>query len=93
MPDYVITDPTTKRTVTLTGDSPPTEAELNDIFAKINAQPAAKAEAPKPSGMAGYQTLTDLATGAVKGAANTAIGLGQMVQIRSGRIPSRRCGP
>ena len=36
MPQYTITDPTTKKTITLSGDSPPTEAELTDIFAKIN---------------------------------------------------------
>lgn len=33
MPKYTVTDPTTGQKLTLTGDSPPTEAELNEIFA------------------------------------------------------------
>jgi len=39
MANYTITDPETNRTVTLTGDSPPTEAELIDIFSKIPKPP------------------------------------------------------
>lgn len=35
MPSYTITDPTSGKKVTLTGDSPPSEVELNDIFSKI----------------------------------------------------------
>ncbi len=38
MPQYTVTDPTSNKTITLTGDSPPTEQELNDIFAHVNAQ-------------------------------------------------------
>jgi hypothetical protein len=37
MPDYEVFDTMTKRTVTLRGDSPPTEAELTEIFASVNA--------------------------------------------------------
>ena len=40
---YTVTDPTTNKTIDLEGDSPPSEQELNDIFAKINttsAQPS-----------------------------------------------------
>ena len=36
MPSYTITDPTTSKSVTLTGDSPPTEEELNGIFAQVH---------------------------------------------------------
>ena len=36
MPQYTITDPTTQKTITLTGDSPPTEIELSEIFAKVS---------------------------------------------------------
>lgn len=36
MPNYTVTDPATNKSITLTGDSPPTEQELNDIFSKIN---------------------------------------------------------
>jgi len=35
MPTYKITDPTTGRTVRLTGESAPTEQELNDIFSQL----------------------------------------------------------
>lgn len=34
MPRYRVTDPTTGQSLTLTGDSPPTEAELEQIFAR-----------------------------------------------------------
>lgn len=36
MPSYKVTDPTTNKSVTLTGDSPPTEQELNDIFTQVH---------------------------------------------------------
>lgn len=48
MPKYTITDPQSGQTVTLTGDSPPTEAELTDIFAKLpkaSTAPPATAQA------------------------------------------------
>lgn len=35
MPSYDVTDPQTGRSVTLTGDSPPTEEELENIFASL----------------------------------------------------------
>ena len=35
MPRYTVTDPVSKRTVTLTGESAPTEQELSDIFATL----------------------------------------------------------
>lgn len=37
MNTYTVKDPQSGRTVKLTGDSPPTEQELNQIFAKLNA--------------------------------------------------------
>lgn len=37
MPTYKVTDPNTGKTVRLTGDSPPTESELNDIFGSAPA--------------------------------------------------------
>ncbi len=43
---YTITDPTTGRQVKLTGDSPPTEAELTEIFMRINAPAAPAATQP-----------------------------------------------
>jgi len=38
MPTYKVTDPNTGRTLRLTGDTPPTEDELNDIFSKIGTE-------------------------------------------------------
>ena len=35
MPTYRVTDPTTGKTVKLTGDSPPTEQELEEVFAQV----------------------------------------------------------
>lgn len=48
MPTYTIKDPQSGRTVKLTGDSPPTEAELSDIFSKLGpaSAPAPAAAAP-----------------------------------------------
>lgn len=45
MPAYKVTDPATGRTVKLTGDSPPTEQELEEIFASLPS-----AEQPKEKG-------------------------------------------
>jgi hypothetical protein len=45
MPTYKVTDPSTGRTVKLTGDSPPTEQELEEIFASLPAS-----EQPKEKG-------------------------------------------
>ena len=41
MPSYTVTDPQSGRKVTLTGDSPPTEQELEEVFSSI---PGAKAD-------------------------------------------------
>ena len=44
MPTYRIKDPTSGRTVRLTGDSPPTEQELEEVFKSVGQQqPAAPA--------------------------------------------------
>ena len=37
MPTYVVTDPTTGRKVKLTGDTPPTDQDLDEIFASLPA--------------------------------------------------------
>ena len=39
MPTYLVKDPQTGKSVKLTGDSPPTEQELNDIFSGMSQQP------------------------------------------------------
>lgn len=43
MPQYTIRDPRSNRTITVRGDSPPTEQELHQLFAAVNAQPPADA--------------------------------------------------
>jgi hypothetical protein len=48
MPKYVVTDPKTGKKLTLTGDSPPSEAELEEVFSQVSA-PAAPAEATGPA--------------------------------------------
>lgn len=52
MPTYKVTDPNTGKTIKLTGDSPPTEQELEEIFSKIGGQkqqPQQEQQAPKES--------------------------------------------
>lgn len=46
MPTYRIKDPTTGQVVKLTGDSPPTEQELEEVFAKIGGMAPAAASPP-----------------------------------------------
>jgi len=48
MATYEVTDPLTKKTYELTGDSPPTEAELNEIFSGSQKASAIPQEAPAP---------------------------------------------
>jgi hypothetical protein len=46
MPVFLVTDPQTGRKVKLTGDSPPTEQELNEIFANLPQQSVVPAQEP-----------------------------------------------
>jgi hypothetical protein len=66
MPKYRVTDPQSGKTLTLTGDSPPTEAELEEIFAQAGGAangatpdaPAPAAKAPRiPDGTSGAETV------------------------------------
>lgn len=52
MPTYSVTDPDSGRKVNLTGDSPPTEQELEEIFASL---PPAGAAVPLPAATPQYQ--------------------------------------
>jgi hypothetical protein len=50
MPTYRVTDPASGKTVKLTGDSPPTEEELNGIFASLGGgaeQPTEQVQTPQ----------------------------------------------
>jgi len=46
MPTYSVTDPSSGKTIDLTGDSPPTEQELEQVFSSVNQQPSAGMAAP-----------------------------------------------
>lgn len=46
MPTYKVTDPTTGKTIKLTGDSPPSEQELNDVFSSVSAPNPTPASVP-----------------------------------------------
>lgn len=78
---YTVTDPTTGRKVKLTGDSPPTEAELEQVFSQLGGRSAPSTPAAP---QAGRSTIADVGLGALKGAANTAVGLGEMVHMIPG---------
>lgn len=58
MPEYTIRDPQSNRTVTIRGDSPPTESELEQIFAKVNAG-STPMPAAASAGMRASSTITD----------------------------------
>ena len=57
MPTYKVTDPGTGKTLRLTGDSPPTEQELEQIFSSSSSQmtptPARSADRPSGTGLSG----------------------------------------
>ncbi len=42
MPTYKITDPQSGKNISITGDSPPSEQELNDIFSSVGSQDQSK---------------------------------------------------
>lgn len=69
MPIYEVTHPTGK-VIEIEGDTPPTQADLDAIFARLNP-PAAFDPA--------MSALRDAAIGAAKGVGRTAVGLGRLV--------------
>ena len=48
MPTYIVTDPNTGRKVKLTGDTPPTDADLDEIFSSIAAPQPMNTDVPGP---------------------------------------------
>lgn len=80
---YTVTDPTSGRQVKLTGDSPPTAAELEDIFSKLPpASPQTALPAAGPSNVAATApkqgAVSGVVQGALKGLGNTVVGLGEL---------------
>lgn len=99
MPTYKVTDPNTGKTLRLTGDSPPTEQELEEIFktqdfgARIDfggdttpqAQPERSlADKAIGTGEAALSAVTGATTGAVGGLIGTAEGVADA--IRQGKF-------
>lgn len=86
MPTYRVTDPKTGKTVSLTGDSPPTEQELEQVFATIGGAAAAPAQEAKLSQLLASigGGAKDVAVGAAKGLTHTAIDFGQAVHAIPG---------
>ncbi|MFA5354975.1 MAG: hypothetical protein WC291_12155, partial [Thermodesulfovibrionales bacterium] len=80
MPTYKVMDPSSGKTFRLTGDSPPTEAELTDIFGgqtiETNAAPEAETGAPSfASTMSGPEKFL---VGAGKGMMDVGYGAAQL---------------
>ena len=63
MPVYLVKDPKTGQSVKLTGDSPPTEQELNDIFANLPAQQEQSSFSDQAVGVA--ENIGSLVSGAI----------------------------
>lgn len=61
MPTYKVTDPSTGKTLRLTGDSPPTEQELEQIFSQFEVKPE-RTFAEKAAGV-GEAALTAISSG------------------------------
>ncbi len=94
---YTVTDPSTGRKVKLTGDSPPTEAELTEIFARVNGAPMPPATPPAAAspqqGIGALATIGDFAAGLGKSAAGVIEGGGKLLrQIPGVDAASRAIG-
>ncbi len=73
MPDYTVTHPTTGKTLTISGDAPPSEQDLNQIFAASGAP-----QEPKES--TAYSALAEVprvASEAVSGVLSSALRAGK----------------
>jgi hypothetical protein len=89
MPTYKVTAPNGK-TVSITGDTAPTEADLDEIFNTAGVTAPVVSPAPSaPTRAPGLATIgdqiggklgvsADVVTGALKGAGNTVFGLGKL---------------
>jgi len=81
MPEFTIRDPRSGKTLTLRGDSPPTEAELETLFANaaapsVAAAPAPPAPMPTPAGRPEEGMLSAALPAAV--ATGASLGLGKV---------------
>lgn len=63
MPTYIVTDPKTNRELELTGDSPPTEQELKDIFGQVGSSKTQEGEGLLSKIQAGQERVKSLQYG------------------------------
>lgn len=81
MPTYLATDPETGLKIRLTGDAPPSEADISSAFASVKAsQPKTTQPAPEqPSGLGTIMpALSQVGLGVAKGVGSTVTGLGEI---------------
>lgn len=78
MPTYQVTDPQSGRVLRLTGDTPPTDADLDEIFAQYRQEPSALSlEAPGTEIQGQAPAAPDRSLGErIAGGAETALALG-----------------
>ena len=89
MPKYRVSDPNTGVTLQLEGDSPPTEAELVEIFSKYQ-KPAAPAPAPaQPRAAAPEAAIPSRRPPAIGDVGDRATGFRQQVE-ETGMTPQER---
>lgn len=89
MPTYTITDPDTGRKVRITGDSPPNEQEINQIFAaQVQAKPKAVQKPKKASAWDEYKKGSGEYYSALgHHLANLPIAIGQTTANLAGKLP------
>ena len=66
MPTYKVTDPTTGKSLRITGDSPPTEQELNEVFAGVESKSVAPVEDKMPLGTMAIEAVKNIPSSAVE---------------------------
>lgn len=72
MPVYVVTDPQTGRKVRLTGDQPPTDADLDEIFSSLPAVQQPTEQQPEQQDSTAMNVAKEFGSGLARGAAATA---------------------
>ncbi len=87
---YVVTDPNTGRKVRLTGDTPPTDADLDEIFSSLGQAPAQPqiSDVPGPDNKIGM--LDAIGSGFVRGVEQVTGGAAQRVAESSKNLYNKR---
>lgn len=76
MATYKVTDPTTGKTVSLEGNTPPTETELEDIFSNLNSGSSSQKQSP-------VSYFGDVKQSAIKEIKGTIQGIPEMARLGS----------